>query len=111
MSGQLLADALLRSKHYHAISSATSREVFQLLDGSRFDVVLISPNFASEPMEGLRLVREIHNLHSNVAIVVLLDTLERSLVTEAFRHGACGVFCRSDSFHALCKCIVCVHAG
>jgi DNA-binding NarL/FixJ family response regulator len=39
-----------------------------------------------------------------VNIVVLLDALERNLVVEAFRSGARGVFTRSDSFQALCKC-------
>jgi DNA-binding NarL/FixJ family response regulator len=44
-------------------------------------------------------------------MVVLLDALERNLVVEAFRCGARGVFCRSGSFQALCKCILCVHEG
>jgi DNA-binding NarL/FixJ family response regulator len=37
--------------------------------------------------------------------------LERNTVVEAFRAGAHGVFCRADSFQALCKCIYCVHQG
>ena len=73
--------------------------------------MLISPGFAPDPLEGLRFVSEIRNLHREVSIVVLLDTLERNLVVEAFRCGAQGVFCRSDSFQALCKCILCVHDG
>ncbi len=51
------------------------------------------------------------NLHREVNVVVLLDTLERNLVVESFRRGAHGVFARSDSFQALCKCISCVHEG
>ena len=76
-----------------------------------FDVVLISTGFSPEPLEGLRFVSEVRNLHREVSIVVLLDALERNLVVEAFRCGAQGVFCRSDSFQALCKCILCVHEG
>jgi two-component system nitrate/nitrite response regulator NarL len=111
MSCQLLVDALLRSRRYDAVAAATPEEVVLALDRCRFDVVLISTNFSEEPLEGLRFVSEIRDLHREVGIVVLLDTLERNLVVEAFRCGARGVFSRSDSFQALCKCILCVHEG
>jgi two-component system nitrate/nitrite response regulator NarL len=111
MSCQLLVDALLRSKRYDAVAAATPEEVIQALDRARFDVVLISTSFSQDAVEGLRFVREVRNLDREVGIVVLLDTLERNLVVEAFRCGARGVFCRSSSFQALCKCILCVHEG
>ena len=111
MSCQLLVDAFLRSKRFDAAMAATPEEVVLALDHTRFDVVLISTNFSQDPLEGLRFVSEIHDLHREVSIVVLLDTLERNLVVEAFRSGAVGVFSRSDSFQALCKCILCVQQG
>jgi DNA-binding NarL/FixJ family response regulator len=111
MSCQLLVDAFLRTNRYDAIAAATSEEVVLALDRSRFDVVLISTSFSQDPLEGLRFVSEIRELHPEVNIVVLLDTLERNLVVEAFRCGAHGVFSRSDSFQSLCKCILCVHKG
>src|SRR5271170_6444410 len=111
MSCQLLVDALLRSKRYDAVAAATPEEIVLALENTRFDVVLMSPSFAQEPLEGLRFVSEIRDLHRGASIVVLLDTLERNLVVEAFRCGAHGVFSRSDSFQTLCKCISCVHQG
>jgi two-component system nitrate/nitrite response regulator NarL len=111
MSCQLLVDALLRSKRYDAVAAATPEEVVQALDRARFDVVLMSTNFSQDALEGLRFVGELRNLDRDVCIVVLLDALERNLVVEAFRCGAHGVFCRSGSFQALCKCIQCVHEG
>lgn len=111
MSCLLLADALLRSKRYEAVSAATRKETLDHLNHSRFDVVLISTSLAQDPVEGLHFVREMRNLHPELNIVVLLDTLERAIVVEAFRCGARGVFCRSDSFQALCKCILCVQQG
>ena len=102
---------MLRSKCYDTVAAATPEEVILALDRAPFDVVLIGTSFATEPLEGLRFVSEVRNLHRKVSIVVLLDALERNLVVEAFRCGAQGVFCRSDSFQALCKCILCVHAG
>jgi len=111
MSCQLLVDALLRSKRFDAAAAATPEEVVLALDRSRFDVLLISTSFSEEPLKGLRFVSEIRDLHREVNIVVLLDTLERNLVVESFRCGAHGVFARSDSFQTLCKCISCVHEG
>jgi len=111
MSCQLLVEALLRSKHYDAVAAATPEEVIQALDRGRFDVVLISTSSSTDALEGLRFVSEVRELDREVSIVVLLDTLERNLVVEAFRCGARGVFCRSGSFQALCKCILCVHEG
>jgi two-component system nitrate/nitrite response regulator NarL len=111
MSCQLVVDALLRSKRFDALAAATPEEVVQTLDRARFDVVLMSANFSHNALEGLQFVREVRNLDRDVSIVVLLDALERSLVVEAFRCGARGVFCRSASFQTLCKCIQCVHEG
>ena len=111
MSCQLLADALLRSEQCDAMPAAAPKVVLQQLGGSRFDVVLISTNFSPDPLDGVRFVREVRNLQPRVSIVVLLDAMERNLVVEAFRCGARGLFRRSDSFQALCKCIQCVHEG
>jgi two-component system, NarL family, nitrate/nitrite response regulator NarL len=111
MSCQLLVDALLLTKRYDAVVATTPDEVVLLLDHAPFDVVLIATNFSRDPLDGFRFVNEIRNLHREVSIVVLLDTLERNLVVEAFRSGAQGIFARSDSFQALCKCILCVSEG
>ena len=111
MSCQLLVDALLLSKRYDAVAATTAEEVVVAMDRARFDVLLISTSFSADPLDGLRFVSEVRDLHREVGIVVLLDALERNLVVEAFRSGAHGVFARSDSFQTLCKCILCVHEG
>jgi two-component system nitrate/nitrite response regulator NarL len=111
MSCQLLVDALLLSQRYEAVAATTPEEVVLALDQARFDVVLISTSFSSSAVEGLRFMSEVRDHHRELGIVALLDTMERNLIVEAFRCGALGVFSRSDSFQALCKCIMCVHAG
>ena len=111
MSRQLLVDGLLRGKGYEAVAAATAEEVILALQRCAFDVLLISTNFSSNPLEGVRFISEIRGLQPELNMVVLLDTLERKLVVEAFRCGAQGVFCRSDSFQSLCKCILCVSSG
>lgn len=111
MSCHLLADALERSERYQALAAATPKKVLQLLEKDRFEVVLLGSAFSPDPMESICFVSQLRNTHPTVGVVVLLDTMDRSLVVEAFRSGARGVFSRSESFEALCKCIRCVHEG
>ena len=115
MRCHLLADALQRSGRY-LVAAAHPRKALPLLeksrlDAGRYDAVLVSVSFSEEPPESAQFVRQIRELHPHLSIVVLLDALDRTIVVEAFRAGARGVFCRSDSFEALCKCIRCVHEG
>jgi DNA-binding NarL/FixJ family response regulator len=111
MNCRLLADELHRHEHYHAAAAAAPKKVFRLLATGAFDVILIGLSSTEDRLERIRLVRQVRGLHPEVSIIVLLDSLDRTLVVEAFRSGARGVFCRSDSFEALCKCIRCVHEG
>ncbi len=111
MSCQLLAEALSRSRRYHAVPAPNLGEALQLLDRAQFDVILIGTRASQDAPDSLRVVREIRRPHPEANIVVLLDTPERNLVVQAFRSGASGVFCRTESFETLCKCILCVHEG
>jgi two-component system, NarL family, nitrate/nitrite response regulator NarL len=108
MSCRLLADALQRSRRFDADAAVTPQEVLQAMARRSYEVVLISTNFGADVNDGFRIVRDLLDLQPTLAIVVLLDSPERNQVVEAFRSGAKGVFCRSDSFQSLCKCIQCV---
>jgi DNA-binding NarL/FixJ family response regulator len=74
-------------------------------------VVVISAELDDDKRKGFEIARELHSLHSETRVVMLLDTSERSQVVEAFRAGARGVFCRSESLKALARCIQCVNEG
>lgn len=111
MSCQLLADALQRGKRYEAAAAVTPAEVMAALNRHRFDVLLLSTGLAKDATAVFRLAREIKTSRPEISVVMLLDTPQRDVVVEAFRSGARGVFCRSDSFQVLCKCIQCVHEG
>lgn len=111
MSCRLLADELRRRERYHAASAASPRRVFRLLSGGSFDVILVGIGSSEDHLERVRFVRQIRSLHPEVNVIVLLDALNRTLVVETFRSGVRGIFCRTDSFEALCKCIRCVHGG
>lgn len=111
MSCHLLADALQRSERYYAIAAATPQEALEFLRHSDFDVVLVGIGLSEDPLDSVSFVRQLRGLHPEASIVVLLDALDRTIVVEAFRAGAGGVFCRTEAFETLCKCIRRVHQG
>jgi DNA-binding NarL/FixJ family response regulator len=77
----------------------------------RPDVLLISANLDEQPNRGLGVLRELQGKRSNLKAVVLLDSSTPNTVIQAFLSGARGVFYRSASFKALCKCIRMVSEG
>ena len=75
------------------------------------DVVLISVLLENDPDLGFQVARQLRASHPATRLVMLLDRSERSSAVEAFRAGASGIFCRSESLKFLPRCISCVHAG
>lgn len=110
MGAQLLADALRRSGRFAGVFVASrTADVMTLLANQPFDVLLTGSNF--EGAAGLQLAREVCASHSRTKVVMLLETLERESVVQAFRAGCKGVFCRAQEVKDLMKCLACVHRG
>ncbi len=111
MNGGLLADALQHDRRYVARAALTAEEMADALQHERFDILLISAQFGQAAATRFVLIEEVKNAYPEIAVVVLLDAADRAVIVESFRAGAQGVFCRSESFEELCKCITCVHSG
>jgi DNA-binding NarL/FixJ family response regulator len=112
MSSQLLATALERDKHFQVLDCpADGQEILSVVMSERPAVVVLSAEVDGNPRKGFALAREIHSLHPEVQVVMLLDSSERDAVLEAFRAGARGVFSRNESLKSLAKCICCVNQG
>jgi DNA-binding NarL/FixJ family response regulator len=112
MNSQLLTTALERDKRFQVLDSpADVVAVLAAVAKEKPAVIVVSAEIDGNPRRGFELAREIHSLHSETRIVILLDSSERSQVVEAFRAGARGVFSRSESLKALAKCIFCVSQG
>lgn len=112
MNSQLLATALERDKRFQVLDAPPDAStVMAAVAKEKPAVILISAEIDGNPRRGFEVAREIHSLHSETRVVMLLDTSERSQVVEAFRAGARGVFARSESLKALAKCILCVSQG
>lgn len=112
MNSQMLADVLARDKRFLVLETQISVDaIVAAVERDRPDVILLSPVIENDTARGYSLARELRSVHSGVRIVMLLDRSERSAAVEAFRAGASGIFCRSESLTVLPRCIACVHAG
>jgi DNA-binding NarL/FixJ family response regulator len=112
MSTQLLVEALAREHQFDMIESAPDRSaVLGLLQREQPQIVLVTARLGEDREGGYELVREIRSQSPMTRVIVLLDASERTSVVEAFRAGAQGVFCRTEPFRLLSKCIQCVHQG
>lgn len=112
MASQLLASALERDERFQVLEPVSDAPgIVAAVQREKPAVILVSAEIDGEPRRGLQLVREIISARPETRVVVLLDSSERSLVVEAFRAGARGVFCRSEALRSLTKCIYCVSQG
>ena len=112
MSTQLLVEALARDPQLHLIESPSNgATLLNLVKREKPHVAVVSAKLGENNGGGYELVREIRTQSATTRVIVLLDASERASVIEAFRAGAQGVFCRTEPFRLLGKCIQCVYQG
>jgi DNA-binding NarL/FixJ family response regulator len=112
MNSQLLTSALEREKRFEVLEAVSdTKAIIAAVMESKPAVVLVSAHFDEDPRKGFEVARELRALRPETRVVMLLDNSDRSLVVEAFRVGARGVFCRSESTKSLAKCIQRVSEG
>jgi len=112
MNTQLLVETLGRDGQFNVASPASKEaEILAVLKRERSQVALISARQGADSRGGFGLSREICSSSPSTRVIMLLDSSERTPVIEAFRAGARGVFCRTESVKLLAKSIRCVHEG
>jgi two-component system nitrate/nitrite response regulator NarL len=112
MNTQLLVETLGRDGQFNVASPASKEtEILAVLKRERSQVALISARQGTDARGGFALSREVSTASPSTRIIMLLDSSERTPVVEAFRAGARGVFCRTESLKLLAKSIRCVHEG
>jgi two-component system nitrate/nitrite response regulator NarL len=112
MNTQLLVEALARDAQFQMIESpSNAAAILNLIKREKPQVVVISAKLGEDHAGGLDLLRDLRAQSPSPRVIMLLDSSERTAVIEAFRAGALGVFCRTEPFRLLAKCIQCVDAG
>jgi len=113
MSCQLIAAALRRSRYRtKVVGYATDAAgIRKGLGKNEADVAVIGARLEEDALAGLTVTREILATHSDLRVVMILDSSKPTTVVDAFRAGATGIFSRDQSSELLCKCIHAVHQG
>ena len=112
MNTQLLVDALARNAQFHVIEApASDADIVSIVKRENPHVALLGAKSGQGNTATFELIRGIRSEHPEARIVVLLDHSDPPTVVEAFRSGAHGIFCRTQSLRMLTKCIECVHSG
>lgn len=107
MQSHLLTSALRRRSEFH-ISTCSDDEasILKAVALSPAKVVIFSLNHSANVAHQMTAIRRIHLSHPAVAKVLLSESYDRELVVSAFRSGARGIFCLTDThFRLLCRCI------
>jgi len=113
MGSQLIAEALKhRRNNFDVLACAEeSSRAFRELQDYEPHVAVISAELQDGPFKGFTVLDRMNASKTKVASIMLLNSDKRELVLDAFRGGARGIFCRSQSLAILPKCIRTVHQG
>jgi len=83
-------------KDYYELFEAVNRlETLQIVNENPVDLVLLDlhlPPREDTPEEGMKLLREIKKVHSEISVVVITADGDKKTSLEAVKHGACDYF-------------------
>ena len=113
LSCQLIAAAVRRGRYRtRVVGYATDAAGIRAgLEANDADVAVIGARLEEEALAGFDVTREILASRSKPSVIIILDSNKPTMVVEAFRAGASGIFSRDQSSDLLCKCIHAVHKG
>jgi two-component system, NarL family, nitrate/nitrite response regulator NarL len=112
LHSQLLTDALQQDPDLVVVSwDPNSSSLISAVAAQEVDVLAMSSGLGGRSSERVKMVRDVHSRCPQTRIVVLLDSQDAQLVTDAFRAGARGVFGRESSVEMFRKCVRSVHRG
>jgi len=113
MQSHLLTSALRRRSEFRISTCPVDVDaILQAIAFTPVRVVILSLNHSVEIANQMAAMRRIHLAHPAVAKVLLSESYDRELVVSAFRSGARGIFCLTDThFRLLCRCIQRVAEG
>jgi DNA-binding NarL/FixJ family response regulator len=107
MQAQLLISALRRRSEFRISTCPVDvTSILHAVATTPARVVVFSLNHSVEVAAQMAALRRVHLSHPAIAKVLLVESYDRELVVNAFRSGAHGIFCISDThFRLLCRCI------
>ena len=107
MGSQLLSDVLRRDRRFEVVGVPVDPDSFA---SAHIEVAVLFCDPMQAP-DQLELIRKLRSLKAAVRAIALMDDPAPEAVLQAFRAGARGIFCRSDSYKKLPKCVIRVYNG
>jgi len=111
MGNQLLAESLGRDPRFEIVAVTAPADILSIVATLQPNLALISADFEGTAKKGLQVARTLTRRDPSVRIVIMLEMSSRESVIAAFRCGAAGVFCRTESLSELASCIERVGRG
>jgi DNA-binding NarL/FixJ family response regulator len=113
MQAQLLTSAVRRRSEFKISTCPIDiASILHAVAATPAKVVVLSLNHSVSIANQMASMRRVHLSHPAIAKVLLVESYDRALVVSAFRSGARGIFCISDThFRLLCRCIQRVASG
>lgn len=107
MQAQLLVSALRRRSEFHVSTCLVdAASILHAISATPARVFVLSLNRSIDVAAQLAALRRVHVSYPSVSKLLLVDSYDRDLVVGAFRSGARGIFCISNThFRLLCRCI------
>jgi DNA-binding NarL/FixJ family response regulator len=100
------------SDRFQVVASACSTaEILTALQKNQPQIAIISSDLPDGPSAGIRILPRIRKIYPDTRILVTIASPNRELVTDAFRFGANGIFCRNGAFDQLCKSVEVISQG
>lgn len=111
IENQLLAGAL-RQRGFEVLSDGGDPGPILGNLACETDVMVISSAVSPLALPEMTTLRTLHFAHPAIPKILLLESDDREIVLQAFRSGARGLFCLTDSsFQLFCECIERVSRG
>ncbi|MGD0988681.1 MAG: response regulator transcription factor [Candidatus Sulfotelmatobacter sp.] len=113
MQSRLLANALHRRPEFRvSICPIDANSIGQAVVLMHARVLLVALNPSASLAGQMAAMRQVHLSYPEVAKILLTESYDRELVISAFRSGARGIFCLTNThFRLLCRCIQRVAEG
>jgi DNA-binding NarL/FixJ family response regulator len=113
MQAQLLTSALRRRSDFRITTcQMDAPSLLRAVSSSAPSVALLSLNISLGLADSMATLRQFHYSHPDIVKVLLVESFDRELVVNAFRSGARGIFCLTESnLRLLRKCIERVTSG
>ncbi|MGA2992583.1 MAG: response regulator transcription factor [Candidatus Korobacteraceae bacterium] len=112
MASELLLRALKRQARFSVTVCPQGAEIADIASSSNPDIALVHVDSKEAGRSGLDCLRQLRAQAPATRCIVLLSSPDKQVAIDAFRAGARGVFCPSQSdFKMLCRCIDRVFAG